>query len=337
MEQDKRNTAERGIERKIQFLFKEKGKKALEIARNLVLEETKKIECEEVREALQYFINEYWNDVVSPALICLGCEAVGGNPASTIPIAVPLILIGGAIDIHDDIIDKSKAKYNRPTVFGKYGQEIALLVGDALLLKGLTLLQDAVKYFSREEFTNIIKILNDAFFELGDAEALEIEFRDNLGVTPEEYLHVIRKKAADVEGLFHIGAIIGGGSSEKIETLCYYGRVFGLLSILRDDWIDTIDPKELLHRILFENLPLPLLYILQNQKAKVEAKQILQKSKKITEQDIERLLEIIEKFGGFKYIKRIMLDLANEANRKLLNSKLHTRNLRMLLRFVAHM
>ena len=51
----------------------------------------------------------------------------------------------------------------------------------------------------------------------------------------------------------------------------------------------------------------------------------------------KRLLEIIEKFGGFKYIERIMLDLANETNRKLLNSRLHTRNLRMLLRFVAHM
>ena len=88
-------------------LLEERGRTALEMARKTVLEE--KIESKEVREALTYFINEYWHDVTRPAILSLACEAVGGDPNITTPIAVPLILISGAIDIHDDIIDQSAA------------------------------------------------------------------------------------------------------------------------------------------------------------------------------------------------------------------------------------
>ena len=73
-----------------------------------------------------------------PALFSLVCEAVGGDPDITMPIAISITLISGAIDIHDDIIDQSKTKGDQPTVFGKFGKDIALLVGDALMFKGFT-------------------------------------------------------------------------------------------------------------------------------------------------------------------------------------------------------
>jgi len=79
----------------VQRLLEERGRKALEMARKTVLEE--KIECKEVREALKYFMTEYWHDVARPALLSLVCEAVGGDPYITTPIAIPMTLISGAI------------------------------------------------------------------------------------------------------------------------------------------------------------------------------------------------------------------------------------------------
>ncbi|KPV61704.1 MAG: Short chain isoprenyl diphosphate synthase [Candidatus Bathyarchaeota archaeon BA2] len=127
----------------LQKTLEERGRKALEMARNEVLQE--EIECKETREALKYFITEYWHDLARPALLSLACEAVGGYPDITTPIAIPMTLISGAIDIHDDIIDRSKVKGSRLTVLGKFSKGIALLVGDALLFKGFTLLHKAVE------------------------------------------------------------------------------------------------------------------------------------------------------------------------------------------------
>jgi geranylgeranyl diphosphate synthase type I len=195
-------------------------------------------------------MNEYWHDYTSSGLLSLVCEAVGGDPKSTIPIAIPLTLISGAIDIHDDIIDQSKTKGELATVYGKFGKEIALLVGDALLFKGFTSLFNAVeKGIPAEKVVAIANIVNKTFFELGNAEALELKFRGRTDVSPEEYLQVARKKGADLEAYTRISAILAGASDETIEALGEYGRLMGTIIILRDDMIDMLDPEETIHRI----------------------------------------------------------------------------------------
>jgi len=295
----------------VQKLLRERGSKALEEARKTILQE--EVECKEVREALTYFMQEYWQDLARPTLLSLACEAVGGDPDVTTPIAVPMILISGAVDIHDDIIDESEIKESRPTVLGKFGKDIALLVGDALLFRGLTLLHEAVeKGIPAERLSVIVGILKSMFFELGDAEALELRFRGRVDVTPEEYLHVVKKKAADVESYARISAILGGGTEEEIETLGKYGRILGMMAILRDDLTDMLDHKEAVHRIRKECLPLPLLFTLQNPQAKAKVEAILQK-KTVERKDAETVLEISDNTGGLERFQRFMKELLGEA------------------------
>jgi geranylgeranyl diphosphate synthase type I len=307
----KRVPSQEEMMEQVQKILEERGRKALEMARKTVLEE--EIECKEVREALKYFMTEYWHDVARPALLSLACEAVGGDSGITTPIAVPMILISGAIDIHDDIIDQSKIKGSRPTVLGKFGKDIALLVGDALLFKGFTLLHEAVeKGIPAEKVAVIINIIKSSFFELGDAEALELDFRRRLDVTPEEYLRVVRKKAADVEAHTRISAILGGGSKEEIAALGEYGRLLGMIIILRDDWIDMVDFEEISHRIKRECLPLPLLYALQSPKTKSKLSSILFK-KTITKRDVKIILDATDESGGLRHTEELMQEIARNA------------------------
>lgn len=295
----------------VEKLLEERGSKALEEARKALLQE--EVECKEVREALAYFLYEYWHDLARPTLLSIACEAVGGDPYITAPVAVPLMLISGAIDIHDDIIDQSKTKGSRPTVLGKFGKDVALLVGDALLFKGLSLLHEAVeKGVPAEKLSIIIDIINRTFFELGDAEALELQFRGRLDVTPEEYLRVVRKKGADVEAHTRISAILGEGSEDEIEALSQFGRLLGMMIILRDDLVDMIDFKEVQHRIKRESLPLPILYALQNAKRKSKLCSLLLK-KALTKRDIEMILENTGKAGGIKQLRKLMQKLSAEA------------------------
>jgi len=313
----------------VQKIFTERGSKALEMARKEILQE--KIECKEVREALNYFMTEYWHDLARPALLSLACEAVGGDPEMTTPVAIPMILISGAIDIHDDIIDQSKIKGSRPTVLGKFGKDIALLVGDALLFKGFTLLHEAVeKGIPAEKVAVIVDIIKRTFFELGDAEALELQFRGRINITPEEYLRVVRKKAADVEAHTRISAILGGGSKEEIEVLGEYGRLLGMLILLRDDLIDMIDFEEATHRIRKEHLPLQVLYALKNPKIKSTLSSILLK-KTITKKDAEKILEVIDKASGFRHVAELMQKLAKNASKPLKSFKQNKHYLKLLI------
>jgi geranylgeranyl pyrophosphate synthase len=326
----KKAPSQEGMMEQVQKLLEERGRKALEMARKTVLEE--EIECKEAREALRYFMTEYWHDVARPALLSLACEAVGGDPNITTPIAIPMTLISGAIDIHDDIIDQSKIKGSRPTVLGKFGKDIALLVGDALLFKGFTLLYEAVeKEIPAEKVAVVVDIIKNTFFELGDAEALELQFRGRMDVTPEQYLRVVRKKAADVQAHTRISAILGGGSKEEIEALSKYGRLLGMLIILRDDLIDMIDIREARHRIKKECLPLPLLYALQDSKARLEIGPILQR-KKLTKSIVGKIVKKTYEAQGFDLSMKIMEEIVDGASIQLHTVRNRSSNLEFLIR-----
>ncbi len=315
----------------VQRILEERGSKALEMTRQAVLEE--KIECKEAREALHYFMTQYWHDRTSPALLSLACEAVGGDLNTVTAFAKPLILIGGAVDIHDDLIDQSKIKDQRPTLYGKFGESIALLVGDALLFKGFSLLYETYRDISSEKMASIVSNLKDLFFELGDAEALELKFRMRQDVKPEEYLYVVEKKAADLEGLMRIGAIIGDGSEEEIEMLGRYGRMLGMLSILRDDFIDMNYFEEIAHRIKYECLPIPILYALGNPKTNSQIYNILSK-KKLTKKNTEELYEIVKDAGGFKQLRKKMEELVNTGKHNLRKIRHCRETLALLLDFM---
>jgi geranylgeranyl diphosphate synthase type I len=317
------------ITKKLQQLLEEKGINALEMARKTVLEE--KIESKEVREALEYFMNEYWYDLTRPALLSLVCEAVGGDPDKITPVAISMTLISGATDIHDDIVDQSKNKGSQPTVYGKFGKNIALLIGDALMFKGFTVLYEAVeKGIQAEKIAIISNIIKRTFFELGDAEALELQFRGRMDVTPEEYLHVVRKKAADVEACTLISAIVGNGSEEEVEALGEYGRILGMLYILRDDMIDMLDPEETVHRVKKEHLSLAILYALQNTKMASLIKSILKEP--ITKRDAEKLSTIVDEAGGFARIDDYMTELAEAAYAKVEKTKYNKKYLKLFIR-----
>jgi geranylgeranyl pyrophosphate synthase len=317
----------------VQRIFKERGAKALKEAEKALLSE--KIESKKVHDALSYFIKKYWLDTTRPALLSLLCEAVGGKAKATEQVAVSAILTSGAADIHDDIIDGSKVKEAGTTVYGKYGKEIALLAGDALLFKGLTMLFQTINQgIPVERLSAVWNVTKDTFFELGDAEALEFEYFRRVDVTPEQYLHVLEKKAAIIGGYAQIGVILGDGSKEDLANLRRYGEILGILILLRDEIIDLIDINETRHRIEKESLPLPIIFALQDLKTKSAMTPILLK-KKITLKEANLIAEMTRQQGGVKRCMQIMKKLTDDAFTCLSRAKHKRAQLELLVRAVA--
>jgi geranylgeranyl pyrophosphate synthase len=290
-------------------LLKERGTKALETAKKVILKE--KLACKEVSEAIKFF-TEYWHDLARPTLISICCDAVGGKPDSTVPVAASMTLICGATDIHDDIIDNSERKLSRSTIFGKFGKDIALLVGDALLFKGFLLLNNSCKNIPPKRTAQICSVISNMFFEMGDAEALELKLRGRMDVTPEESLSVIKMKAADIEACARIGAIIGNGSKKEIDALGKYGRMFGTILVLRDDLADTADYEEASHRIKNEQLPLPIVLTLQNPETRAKISPFVLKEK-IEKKDVKRIFEIVSEAGSVQKLTEVINGMRSNA------------------------
>lgn len=299
---------------KVKKLLEERGRKAYEVAKEEILNE--EIGYEPVRDALEYFIEELWHNFQHPALLSLTCESVGGKPEDTTFIGAALVLLTGAADIHDDIIDQSKTKGSKPTVFGKFGRDMALLVGDALLLKGFTLLSKACEDLPKKQEKAIINLVSKGFFEIGIAEAKEASFKGNWDLAPEEYLDIIRMKAAIADVTARIGALIAGGSPDEIENLGKFGRTLGMLATIRDDFIDVFESDELKNRAENECLPLPVLYAFRDKKVKSKVVGVLRK-RELSEDDAYEIVETITETKDMQALKKEMQILLENGIRSL--------------------
>ena len=289
-------------------ILQQRSAKAIAIAKKMILSE--KVECREINEAFEYYAKN-WNDYLHPGLISLACEAVNGNPDDSIPIQIAMLLLNAAIDIHDDIIDESKTKYGIPTLFGKFGKDVALLAGDAFLIKALTYLHKLEEKSSAQKINAIWDIINDQFFELGDAEALEASLKGNVNISPEKCLHILEKKASSFEAHTRIGAVIGDGRQSEIDRLGNYGKALGILTFVREDFIDIFESDELQNRVKNECLPLPMLYAFKNPQTKKTVMEILSKPK-ISDKGTERIVDIIFEEKNVKMFKNKIRLLAKK-------------------------
>jgi geranylgeranyl pyrophosphate synthase len=264
---------------KVKGIIEKRGKAAIEKAKEEILDSQYKGGI--VSSALKYFARVTLSGglPVFPALISLSCEAVGGRTEKTTSIGAALTLIAGAADIHDDIIDQSRIKYSKKTVFGKFGADVALLAGDALLIQGL--------------------------MKISQAEATETGLMKKLDVPPEKYFEIIKMRAVVPELHCKIGAILGNGDARAVEVLGRYGRTFGITSTIRDEFIDLLEYQELQNRLKNECPPLPFVYALQNSRVKTEVL-ALSKNMQLRRSKFEEITRIILESEEVQKLKREM-------------------------------
>jgi geranylgeranyl pyrophosphate synthase len=308
-------------------LMIKRGAKGLEVARQIMKKE--EIPSEPLKSAVDYFMVN-WDDVVHPALLSLSCEAVGGNPETALDVAVAFVFLAGGADLHDDIIDESKVKDSKPTVYGKFGKELTVLAGDALLFKGLYTLHEACNKLPKEQKESILQLTKQAFYGISSAEAQETRLRKKVDVA-KEYLDMIKTKSAVSEATTKIGATLGNGTAEEISLLGDFGKNFGVLFALRDEFIDILDFKEFASRRETECLPLPIQFALRNQEKRDEISRLIGKVK-LTKKDAEKLYDLVVDLPQNVKLREEMFEMVKTLVLKINHSKLRQKTcFKMLL------
>jgi geranylgeranyl pyrophosphate synthase len=172
------------------------------------------------------------------------------------------------------------------------------MAGDILLLKAQTALAEACEKFPLETRTAIRHLVEGAFTEIGCAVAKERQLKANLNVRPTDYLQIVEAKGAISEAFAKIGAYIGNGDKVQIDVLGHFGRTFGLLMAIKNEFVDLQIAAELSHRSRYETVPLPVLYALRDPEARPEVLTLL--NGKITNAVTEKIAQLSLNTAGVK-------------------------------------
>lgn len=173
---------------------------------------------------------------IRPILCLAACEMFGGNDDMAMPTAVALEMIHTMSLIHDDLpaMDNDSLRRGKPTNHVVYGEDIAILAGDALLSTAFQHVAcETPKTVSGDKVLEVIKRLGISVgadgLAGGQVMDLECEGKDASEVTLEdlEWIH-IHKTAALLQVAVAAGAILAGASEEDIKLCEEYAIKIGL-------------------------------------------------------------------------------------------------------------
>lgn len=138
--------------------------------------------------------------------------------------------------IHDDIMDNAALRRNQPTVYSKWGQNIAILSGDAMNIIAYQLIAKTDKLY----IPPVLNIFNTIALGVCDGQQMDMNFEGLQYVTQDEYLKMIELKTAIlIDGALRIGALIGDAPESDINLLGDFGTNLGIAFQLQDDLLDV--------------------------------------------------------------------------------------------------
>ncbi|KAK9817110.1 hypothetical protein WJX72_009702 [[Myrmecia] bisecta] len=187
---------------------------------------------------------------VRPALCLAACELVGGTIEQAMPSACAMEMLHTMSLIHDDLpaMDNDDFRRGQPTNHKKYGEDVAILAGDALLSYSFEHIARATKNVPAERIVRVICEVGRAVGQEGLVAGQIVDLKsegmaESVGLETLRYIHE-HKTAALLEAAVVSGAIMGGASDSEVERLRKYARSIGLAFQVIDDILDITATTE---------------------------------------------------------------------------------------------
>jgi len=248
---------------------------------------------------------------IRPLLVLLTAKACGYSGDQHITLATIIEFIHSATLLHDDVIDGSAQRRNRPTANQVWGNPASILVGDFLYSRAFELIVSL-------QTPRLLEILASATNMIVEGEVIQLTNRHNPDLEEAIYHHIVQCKTAK---LFEAGAQLGAHlakQSASIEQSCAdYGFHLGYAFQLVDDVLDYRADTALMGKNLGDDLAegkvtLPLLYTLQSCTAD-EAQVIRQAIKVGSLTDLPLIQQAIKHSGAIEHTLALAQAQADKA------------------------
>jgi geranylgeranyl diphosphate synthase, type II len=179
---------------------------------------------------------------IRPALVLMGCNVFADGVEKAVPAAMAIEVFHNFTLMHDDIMDNACMRRNRQAVHIKWSPNIALLSGDAMVIKAYELLSG----YRDECFHAVFSLFNDTALKVCEGQQYDMDFETRTDITEQDYLAMVELKTAVLlAASLKMGAIIGGADAREAENLYRFGRNIGIAFQLQDDYLDVYaDPDK---------------------------------------------------------------------------------------------
>jgi len=275
--------------------------------------------------------HSYPGKLVRPTILLLVCDAVGGDWKAALPAAAAVELLHNFSLIHDDIEDVSPTRRGRPTVWSLWGLAHAVNVGDIMYsyaYRAVSRLHG--NGLSAETVHATLRLLNQACICLCEGQYLDLAFEGRVSVDMPLYLQMIEQKTASlIACAAEMGALIGGASPTVIQHYRRFGQQLGVGFQIMDDilgvWGDpTVTGKPTQDDLRARKKTFPVLHAMAVERDRGDSTLgDLYTEDEITDAQIDRMLEALEKAGSHQHATEVLADHRHKALQELRATGMH--------------
>ena len=187
-------------------------------------------------EAVQYHFDSPGHQV--RAKTCLdACMKLGVEYDDMLILAAAAELLHNASLIHDDIQDEDEIRRGQPTVWKKYGVNIAICAGDLLLSTAYGMLAG---YSKTSQLPQIISTINRQARSAIEGQSLDVLFKNNPQLSLEQYVVIASQKSGALFSLPIELALVAAGRNDCIELARKACANFAVGYQIADDLEDIV-------------------------------------------------------------------------------------------------
>ncbi len=250
---------------------------------------------------------------IRPILLLLSARACGyvGDDAHTLAAVVELIHVASLV--HDDVLDEAAIRRGRETLQTKWGNKVAVLVGDYLHARVLSML------VSRRADDPAMEILADTTQAMCEGEVIHAYKSGDFDISEEEYLKIISFKTGKlIAASCTLGAYLGTKNKQLTAALTTYGQQIGTAFQIVDDLLDFVEAPEKLGKNAFGDLregklTFPIIYA--RKKCNENEKQMLEKVLNPDSNETEAITFVESLFQKYDVEDKCLMAAQNYADR----------------------
>jgi octaprenyl-diphosphate synthase len=273
---------------------------------------------------------------IRPLLVMLSSKVAGEVSERSYRGAVLVEILHTATLVHDDVVDNAEQRRGLPSINAVWKNKVAVLMGDYLLAKGLSI------SVQNKDF-DFLEIITDTVRRMSEGELLQIKKTKKLNIDEETYFRIISDKTAALfSTCCEIGALSNDVSEEKRIALRDFGENLGIAFQIRDDILDYVGKSKVTGKplggdIKEKKITLPLIHSL-NKAQDGEKSEIIKFIKRINKKDkVEDIFNFVKKYDGIDYAYSVAEEYINKAksNLKMFGDSESRKALEALLDFVV--
>ena len=170
---------------------------------------------------------------VRPAITLLASSFYPHNHSLPIVMASAVELLHVATLIHDDTVDNSPLRRGRATVSGRWGKNVAVLLGDYVFAASAV-------FVCETNNVRVIRRFSETLMDLSSGELQEYFSASDPGQRRSDYEdRIYRKTASLFQTAAETGAILVDAPEEGVSALRSYGYNIGMAFQVIDDILDV--------------------------------------------------------------------------------------------------